>query len=656
VRACSAIKDHLCPSSQIPAHHAFGERRRYSYADDFSPHPGHPRCTCDRRMKTDQLRETSTTLPATGEAPIDGALPSANPPTQPVAVDETFAVNRQLALRLATLTRPAVAIPLLLVLGAILFLINLGGGPIYTKGEAREAVTVFDIVHGGGVILPMRAGVEIPSKPLMMHWLAALISLAAGGVSAWTVRLPSALLAIAGALASYLYVRRLFEARGALLAALILLTSMQYLQAGTGSRVDMTLTFFLTIAFFEFLMLAEGLRTQAIFFYLAIAMAVLTKGPVGAILPALVALIWIAFCRRWPQLRRMQLIRGALIVGILGGGWYLLAIATGGAAFIHKQILAENLYRLIGHPGVNEGHAHPFYYEDAALLAGLMPWTPVALIALVQAIRRPRRLEPRLGYLFVWFLTVLIFYNLPQSKRGVYLLALYPALATIIGLYLGDAITYPDLTDRIGRVIARLSGGALVIIGAASAIGLVLLYTSPSTLNLLLAQIQIVVAALPAALRTNATRYLPIAIALPAIVTALGVFLLRAQSRADKIVFAITVAMAAIALAVNLIIQPALATSLTVKDFAALVNRTAAATPIGYFGTVDYAFAFYSGRDLNLINDRDTHPPAYVVCSDDGLRLMPAAMRSEYAVILTSHPTNLDGTGIMYLLHRTDRN
>ena len=129
----------------------------------------------------------------------------------------------------------------------------------------------------------------------------------------------------------------------------------------------------------------------------------------------------------------MQLLRGAIIVGVLGGGWYLLATLTGGAAFIHKQILAENLYRLTGHHGINEGHAHPFYYEDAALLAGFMPWTPVALIALVQAMRRPRRLDARLSYLIVWFLAVLIFYNLPQSKRGVYLLALYPAMATMVG-------------------------------------------------------------------------------------------------------------------------------------------------------------------------------------------------------------------------------
>jgi len=131
--------------------------------------------------------------------------------------------------RLAAIAAPAFAVPLLLVTGIVLYLVNLGAYPLYTKGEPREAVTVFDIVHGGGVILPMRAGVEIPSKPLLMHWLAALASLAAGSVNEWTVRLPSALLAIAGMVVCYVYVRRLFEERGALLSALMLGTSFQYL-------------------------------------------------------------------------------------------------------------------------------------------------------------------------------------------------------------------------------------------------------------------------------------------------------------------------------------------------------------------------------------------------------------------------------------------
>src|SRR6266436_3913981 len=126
---------------------------------------------------------------------------------------------------LNALARPSLAIPSIVSIGLLLFIVNLGGYPLYTKGEPREAVTIFDIVHGGGVILPLRAGVEIPSKPLLMHWLAALVSLLAGGVTEWTVRLPSALFAIAGMLVTYIYVLRLFEARGALFSAIMLGTA-----------------------------------------------------------------------------------------------------------------------------------------------------------------------------------------------------------------------------------------------------------------------------------------------------------------------------------------------------------------------------------------------------------------------------------------------
>ena len=176
---------------------------------------------------------------------------------------------------------------------------NLGGYPFYTKGEPREAVTVLAIATGGGVILPMRAGIELPSKPLLMHWIAALLSMLAGGINEWTVRMPSALFGIGGVLACYYYVRRLLSDCAALFAALILATSVLYLQAASGARVDMTLSFFMEVAFFEFFLIGEGLTRRRNLLYVSIAMAVLAKGPVGLVLPGAVALAWIAIQWRW---------------------------------------------------------------------------------------------------------------------------------------------------------------------------------------------------------------------------------------------------------------------------------------------------------------------------------------------------------------------
>ena len=364
---------------------------------------------------------------------------------------------------LRQIAEPRYASPMLLIFGVALYLVNLGGYPLYTKGEPREAVTVFDIVHGGGVILPQRAGVEIPSKPLLMHWMAAMVSIVAGGVNEFTVRLPSAALAIAGVIVCYFYVRRLFDNVTALIAAIILGTTFQYLQAGTGARVDMTLTFFMEVAFFEFIVMAEGLTHRRMLLYVAIALAVLTKGPIGLILPGLVALIWIAAEKRWDLLQRMSLVRGAIVVLVLAGGWYLAALTEGGGNFFRKQVLAENLLRFAGGSDFHEGHIHPFYYMELALFAGFIPWTIILPIVSVQAVRALRALDPRLKYIIVWFAAVLIFYNLPQSKRGVYLLCMYPALATMVAIYVREAVLHPDAARGCVRWIARLSGLAMLI-------------------------------------------------------------------------------------------------------------------------------------------------------------------------------------------------
>ena len=159
----------------------------------------------------------------------------------------------------------------------------------------------------------------------------------------------------------------------ALFAALILATSVQYLQAASGARVDMTLSFFMEVAFFEFFLIGEGLTRRRNLLYVSIAMAVLAKGPVGLVLPGAVALAWIAMQWRWNLIRDLKLARGVVIVAILAGWWYVAAAIIGGMAFIQKQLIAENFVRFVGAAQFHEGHAHAFYYLEGALAGGFCP-------------------------------------------------------------------------------------------------------------------------------------------------------------------------------------------------------------------------------------------------------------------------------------------
>ncbi len=548
------------------------------------------------------------------------------------------------------LAEPPLAILVLTLLGAALFLVNLGGYPFYTKGEPREAVTVFNMLHGGGFILPLRAGIEVPSKPLLMHWLAAIFSILAGGVSEWTVRMPSGLFAIGGMLAAYCYVRRLFDDRIGFLTAIILGTTVQYLQAGSGARVDMTLTFFLEIALFEFILIAEGLTARRMTLYFAIAMAVLSKGPVGLVLPALVALVWIALEGRWRLLRELRLWRGAALVALLAGGWYLGAALEGGMPFVHKQLLAENLFRFVPDSAFHEGHAHSFYYMEGALMAGFLPWTPLLLIVLVQAARRPRQMDPRLSYLMVWFIVVLLFYNLPQSKRGVYLLALYPALAALLAIYVEAAARVLDVSKIWIRWLSQLTAAFFVIAGVNALLGLGLLAFAPHALELMLKNLVITDYDFVPQLELAAAAHPFIGIGLGIAMIAIGVFAILGRQSAERLCVAITGGTICLTLAANLFVLPALAKALTLEPFTHEAMNIVGTRSVGYMGALNYDVAYYSGRNLPVVSIWSGPRPDYLIAWREEFLRLPPAMRAQFRAVLLSHPTELDGSGGMVLL------
>ena len=533
-----------------------------------------------------------------------------------------------------------------------LYLVNLGGYPLYTKGEPREAVTVFDIVHGGGIILPQRAGVEIPSKPLLMHWIAALVSLVAGSVNEFSVRLPSAGLAIAGVIVCYFYVRRLFDNVTALIAALILATTFQYLQAGTGARVDMTLTFFMEVAFFEFIFMAEGLTRRRMLLYVAIALAVLTKGPIGLILPGLVALIWIALEKRWIVLRGMSLVRGAIVVIVLAGGWYVAALIEGGPGFFRKQVLAENLLRFAGGSDFHEGHIHPFYYMELALMAGFMPWTLLLPIVGLQAARAPHTVDPRLKYFFVWFAAVLIFYNLPQSKRGVYLLCTYPALATLVAIYLRQAIVQPVTSSSVARWLARLSGFAMLLLGSAALVAIAMLVASPREFADLLQVGNIGAPAFAPTLASTVRDHWMLALAMPLAVVVLGVRLIVTRPLVERMVFAIAAAMVFITVAVNVVVVPAIANTLSLKDFTNRAMKVVDDSSVGYLNALNYDVAFYSRRTIPIVSQKDPDLPQYLIAWRTLFDALPVSKRSRFEIVMESNPTSLDGSDDMLLLRQ----
>lgn len=354
----------------------------------------------------------------------------------------------------------------LAALCGILFFPHLGRLPFFNKGEPREALVVQDIFLRGDWLFPLRKGEEIPSKPPLFHWFGAFTSIAWGQVTEATVRLPSALFATLGVLIIYILGRGLFDPKVGLLGGIILATSVGYQSQAITARVDMTLTFFVTLTLVIFYLLYQGFlrgRLWSYGFYLLLGVSVLVKGPVGLLLPGMVIFGFLALRKRWEFLSWLCFHKGVVLTLIIGISWYGMALMRGGEDFFSRQVMHENLIRFFGYGEGGAGHQKPLHYYFPYLFLHGLPWSLFLPFVVVDWIKRVHRnhIEESTTFLSIWFLTVFLFFSLSAGKRAVYLLPLYPALSLLIGAWF-----YSSPRDNWGeRIALRLVAGISLLVG-----------------------------------------------------------------------------------------------------------------------------------------------------------------------------------------------
>ena len=575
-------------------------------------------------------------------APVDIHVP-ATPPLEAPAEPAVTATPRA--------TSATVGSALLIILAwAGLQLWGLGRAPFHTKGEPREALVVWEMTHGGGWILPKRNGVELPSKPPLFHWLGAMTSLVHGATDEWSIRFPSAALSLLGLLGVFAAGTALWSPRAGLISALVLMTTFEWARAATNARVDMTLTFGLELAFLSLLFF---LRSRAggwlVPLYLGITLAVLGKGPVGAALPGLVTVIMLALARDFSPLRQMRLGSGALAVGLGAGNWYVLALVLGGWAFFRKQVLAENVFTFLDNPDFGGGHRHGPFYLLGALLLGLLPWSVLlpGVMARLWRARAEITIRDARVYLLVWIAVVLGFYSIAASKRSVYLLSLYPAVALLIGCWW-------DEQRRTGAGEQRWLAGVLQVI------------VWPLVAIAGLTLIAVLLEALGAPLCATAQRWLPtdaqpfapilsetiragrwalLSCLMVAVAALYAVTDAAHRVRWQGIFAAMFVAVAAVLVGAQQVVVPGLAQALSVRSFMNDVRQVVGtAGELSFYKTFDYAAVFYSqGHIATYAGTWPVDAPRYVLMSSAEWERVHESVGPQYERV--TFPSSRNDTG-----------
>jgi 4-amino-4-deoxy-L-arabinose transferase-like glycosyltransferase len=337
------------------------------------------------------------------------------------------------------------------LLVAMLTLGRLGASDVCGGSEAVMGVFVQQMVEHHELLFPLD-NCRVPMyKPPLFHWTSAALDFLRGkkAVTAFNLRLPSALYAIAGAILTMLFASKMLGTRGGLLSGAILAGSYQYISQGRIGLVDMTLTFFEALSLYAFLwwFLMEpesptALRRKRGFHYLfatSMGLGVLAKGPVGAILPATAMVVFLTLHKHWRAFRDLFRI-GPLVLGAaIASSWYFACLVGRRFSFLSLQLGSENFGRFFGTLG-----AMPAWYYLKPLLLNSIPLSllvPVAVgtafvihVADLGFAQESQELRSALCARFLatfWMVTV-VFFELSAFKRRAYLLPLWPASAVLL--------------------------------------------------------------------------------------------------------------------------------------------------------------------------------------------------------------------------------
>ena len=325
---------------------------------------------------------------------------------------------------------------------AVIWFGTLGIRPLYKADESRYGEISREMVASGDWITPRLNGFKYFEKPPLQYWAtAALFELL--GEHDWVARLWTALIGFAG-IAMVLYAgNRLFGPPIGRYAAAVLATSPLYILLGQVNTLDMSVSFFLSAAIFAFVL------GHMLVFWAACALAVLSKGLIGIVLPGGALFFYMLAKRDWGLIRRLRIPAGLTLFLLITAPWFV-AVSAANTEFAHFFFVQEHFERF-----TTQMHhrVHPAWYFIAVLAAGMAPWLVPLGTAAWRALHERTRAEL---LLWCWALVVFVFFSASGSKLPPYILPIFPALAVLAA----RALTARVLLVQTGLVFIASLGAA----------------------------------------------------------------------------------------------------------------------------------------------------------------------------------------------------
>ncbi len=359
------------------------------------------------------------------------------------------------------------ALPLLLVMVALAYLLPLGSHGLWIPDETRYAQISQGMLLSGNWVSPHFMDVRYFEKPAAGYWMIA-IGQALFGQNLFGVRFASALSTGLSVLLCYLVARRMWNEPRKSFACALLYMSFSVIAASAGyANLDPQFTFWVNLSLVALWFALDSVtRGQRLIAWavlgLACGMGFMTKGFLAWLLPVLIALPWMIWQKRWREL----LVYGpvAVVVAIAVSLPWALAVHAQEPDYWRFFFWHEHIRRFAGD---DAQHDAPWWYYLPLLVAFSMPWVALLPPALKQAWQTRR--QSNIGFLLLWLWMPLFFFSLSKGKLPAYILPCLLPLALLLGHALADRLKLEQ-----GRVLG-INGLLNLVVGVVTLLALVYL-------------------------------------------------------------------------------------------------------------------------------------------------------------------------------------
>lgn len=339
------------------------------------------------------------------------------------------------------LHKSSIFVGILFLLFCLIWLYMLGARTLVPTDEGRYAEMAREMVATGDWITLRLNGIKYFEKPPLQTWMNAL-TFELFGLGEWQARLWTGLCGLLGIVLVAFTGHRVFTPRIGFYAALVLGSSFLWAGLGHINTLDMGLSAMMTLALCSLLLSQRNhintkeQRNWMLLCWVGMALAVLSKGLIGIVLPGMVLVLYTLLSRDWNIWKRLHLVLGLIVFFAITTPWFVL-ISLKNPEFPQFFFIHEHYQRFTSK--IHSRYGPPYYYIPILLL-GIVPWLGVLFQSVWQNIREQSPLsgfQPK-KMLLIWALFIFFFFSIANSKLPSYILPIFPALALLIACHLDN--------------------------------------------------------------------------------------------------------------------------------------------------------------------------------------------------------------------------